>query len=441
MTGTTQTLCKPPAEPVPSGGNEKGGEPPLTRRQLRLAYLTTQYPKVSHTFIRRELTELERRGHHVLRLAIRPADSAIVDPADLQEDGRTIRCLSQPWWRLAVAAMLVLVSRPRRSAHAVAMAFRMGRTSERGLLRHLAYLVEAAFLLRILQRDRIEHVHVHFGTNAAAVARIIRAMGGPSYSMTIHGPDEFDNPRSAGLALKQADAAFTVAISDYCSAQLRRWAAPDHWPKIHVVRCGVSSKFLTKHEPIDPSSDTLVCVGRLCSQKGQLLLIDAMTRLREQGFAPKLVLAGDGEMRKALESKIERRGLRKQVHITGWIDETQVREHILAARAMVLPSFAEGLPVVIMEAMALGRPVISTYVAGIPELVRPGETGWLVPAGNVADLADAMRQALLAPVEQLDRMGQLGRDRVARFHDAATEAGRLEALLLASGDVHAESTR
>ncbi len=406
---------------------------PAPWRPMRLAYLTTQYPKVSHTFIRRELRELEKKGHHVLRLAIRSADSAIVDPADLEESGKTVHCLGQPWHRLVSGQLRTILTRPLGFVRAARMAFAMGRRSERGLLRHVAYLAEAAWLLQRLQQDRIEHLHVHFGTNAAAVARLIRCMGGPPYSMTVHGPDEFDAPRSSCLGPKQADAAFVAAISDYCSAQLRRWAAPDDWPRIHVIRCGVSSDFLGLHESIDPGSRTLVCVGRLCPQKGQLLLVEAAGRLCREGVSLRLVLAGDGEMRGVIDRRVAELHLGDHVRITGWIGEAEVRRHLLAARAMVLPSFAEGLPVVIMEALALGRPVISTYVAGIPELVRPGETGWLVPAGNVSELAAAMKDALLAPVERLGRMGSAGRTRVAQLHDAGIEAGRLEELLLAAG--------
>lgn len=399
---------------------------------MRIAYLTTQYPKVSHTFIRRELREIERRGHFILRLAIRRADAAIVDPADLEESGRTTQCMAQPRRRLLGGALSTFLSRPIRFLRAMKMALDMGHRSERGLLRHLAYLVEAGWMLKGLRRHRIEHVHVHFGTNATAVARLVRCLGGPPYSFTIHGPNEFDSPRSWRLEDKQADAAFVVAITDYCSAQLRRWARPEDWSKIHVVHCGVSEKFFRECEPIEPTSRRLVCVGRLCAQKGQLLLVEAVGRLCHEGLEPQLVLAGDGEMKPAIERRIDELGLREQVRITGWIGEADVRKELLAARAMVLPSFAEGLPVVIMEALALSRPVISTYVAGIPELVRPGETGWLVPAGNVEDLADAMREALLAPVEQLDRMGASGRRRVRELHDVAVEAGRLERLLLAS---------
>jgi glycosyltransferase involved in cell wall biosynthesis len=166
-------------------------------------------------------------------------------------------------------------------------------------------------------------------------------------------------------------------------------------------------------------------VGRLCEQKGQLLLLEAAAILHRRGIDFELVLAGDGEMRAEVERAIARDGLASKVTITGWISSSQVREQLLGSRALVLPSFAEGLPVVIMEAMALTRPVISTFVAGIPELIRPGLDGWLVPAGDTQALADAMARCLGEDVESLERMGRHARERVLARHDVDSEAAKL----------------
>lgn len=399
--------------------------------RLRLAYLTTEYPKVSHTFIRREIVELERRGHYVLRLAIRDGGGAIADPADQEEHRKTIHCLSLPKLQLLLSAIIVKASNPLRWLRALRMTLRMSRASDRGFLRHAAYLIEAAALLRILRRERIDHVHVHFGTNAAAVARLIRCLGGergPTYSFTIHGPDEFDSPRAFSLGEKVHDAAFTVAISDFCGAQIRRWSAFDDWNRVHVVHCTVGSQFFDHARPVDPASRTLVSVGRLSAQKGQLLLVEALRRVLDSGVEMDLVLAGDGEMRSEIEGRIAQLGLQGRVAITGWIGEQEVRDHLLAARALVQSSFAEGLPVVIMESLAMARPVISTAIAGIPELVRHGENGWLVPAGSVDELAAAMREAMTASTERLDRMGLAGQARVRDRHFTPTEAAKLESL-------------
>lgn len=412
--------------------NSRASDGVAAKPTLRIAYLTTEYPKVSHTFIRREILELERRGHHVVRMAIRGAGGAIADAADREEARRTIVCLNLPKSGMLMSIAAVKLRHPLRWLRAMGMMWRMSKVSDRGVLRHVAYLWEAAVLLRICERESIEHVHVHFGTNAAAVARLMRCLSGDrlSYSMTVHGPDEFDSPRAFSLGGKVSDAAFVCAISDFCSAQIRRWSESRDWRKIHVVRCTVGTEFFDRARPIPPQSKTLLSVGRLSAQKGQLLLIEAMARLRDEGVDAKLVLAGDGEMRAELEQAIAAARLQDRISITGWVDEATVREHLLNARALVQPSFAEGLPVVMMEALAMRRPVIGTAIAGVPELVRPGESGWIIPAGNVDELVNAMREVMNTPIEELNHMGTAGAQHVRGRHYTPTEADKLEALLL-----------
>ena len=177
-----------------------------------------------------------------------------------------------------------------------------------------------------------------------------------------------------------------------------------------------------------PAARRLLCIGRLSEEKGQLLLLQAAARLAAEGMQFELVLAGDGELRAEIEAAISRHKLDGRVRVTGWISGERVREEILAACALVLPSFSEGLPVVIMEAMALRRPVIATFVGGIPELVSPGEHGWLVPPGDVEALGGAMRACIDASVQTLARMGETARERVLERHDVEREVGKLTAL-------------
>jgi colanic acid/amylovoran biosynthesis glycosyltransferase len=395
---------------------------------MRIAYLTTEYPKASHTFIRREILELERRGHEVTRLAIRPLGDSVVDPTDREEALLTQYCLAQPKTSLLGAALGRGLVSPAAFGRAAMSTVSMGFRSERGIARHGAYLAEACYFLNVLFERQVEHVHAHFGTNAAAVARLIRLLGGPRYSFTVHGPDEYDAPRSLKLGAKVASSAFTVAISDYCSAQLRRWVDPAHWSRIQVVHCAVDDRFFGETPAIPPGSKQVVCVGRLSGQKGQLVLLDAFKRLVDEGIEGQLVLAGDGEMRSIVERRIGELDLAGRVLITGWIDESTVRRLLVESRALVLPSFAEGLPVVIMEAMAMKRPVLSTLIAGIPELVIQGETGWMIPAGNVEALVDGLRVVLTASTEDLDAMGEKGRSRVKARHHTVTEVDKLERL-------------
>lgn len=397
---------------------------------MNVAYLTNVYPAVSHTFIRRELMEIERQLGNVERFSIRKASHAIVDPDDQAEQNKTFCVLSQPPERWLRALLRRGLGRPLPALKGLAKSLRLARQAQRGWARPAAYFLEALLLVDELSERGIQHLHVHFGTNPATVAQIARAMGGPSYSFTVHGPDEFDAPLGLALGHKLEDASFVVAISDYCSAQLRRWARRDHWDKIQVVRCGVGEEFFEQARPIDAGSRTLVCVGRLAPQKGQQLLLDAFADVLSRGIDARLVLVGDGELREQLEQRIIARGLSEHVRITGFRTAAQVREELLAARALVLPSFAEGLPVVIMEAFALGRPVLSTYVAGIPELVKDGENGWLVPAGSREALTRAMSKALEASVPELEAMAARGRDAVRRYHSTSLEAAKLAAHML-----------
>ncbi|MFJ4432397.1 glycosyltransferase family 4 protein [Pseudomonas sp. NPDC089395] len=392
---------------------------------MRIAYFINQYPKVSHSFIRREILALERQGVVIQRIALRGWDGELQDAEDLAEREKTqyvlqggIKGLLKPVWQ-------VLRAEPRRFGSALWLALRLGLRADRPLPYHLVYLAEACCVVQWLEAFGAEHVHAHFGTNSAEVVMLANALGGPAFSFTVHGPEEFDKPQFLHVGEKVRRAAFVASVSSYGRSQLYRWVAHEHWDKVKVVHCGLEPGFHQVAAQATPTAPRLVCVGRLCEQKGQLLLLEAAHRLADQGLDFELVLAGDGEMRAQIEALIARYGLQAQVRITGWISSAQVREEILAARALVLPSFAEGLPVVIMEAMALRRPVLTTYVAGIPELVRPGENGWLFPAGAVDELAAAMADCLAQPVEVLQRMGEAARQRVLERHDIDTEAAKL----------------
>jgi glycosyltransferase involved in cell wall biosynthesis len=244
----------------------------------------------------------------------------------------------------------------------------------------------------------------------------------------VHGPEEFDKPQALKLAEKIQRAAFVVAISSFGRSQLYRWIDYEYWPKVKIIHCGLEQSFYDVASLDPPQKTRLVCVGRLCEQKGQLLLLEACRNLKEKGLDFELTLAGDGEMRFEVERLISVYKLSPNVRITGWISSNQVREEILASHAMVLPSFAEGLPVVIMEAMALRRPVISTYVAGIPELVINRENGWLVPAGSVIELTNAIEEMLSSSPEQLRAMGDAAYEVVKEQHDIDTEATKLAVL-------------
>lgn len=396
---------------------------------MRVAYLVNCYPRVSHTFIREEIAALERQGVAVERFSVRRTPDQLVDEADLRERTKTRVILDGGKLRLLSAPLEAFARSPRRALNALNLTLRLGARSDRGILRHLAYLAEACVLLEWTRAADSGHVHAHFGTNSATVAMLCRLLGGPPYSFTAHGPEEFDNPVMLGLSEKIAHADFVIAISSFGRSQLYRRCSHSEWDKVQVVHCGLRRELLEAIPAPFPTRPRMVSVARLSEQKGQLLLIEAVHRLKASGVADlELVLVGDGELRGELEARIDALNLRTNVTITGWADSKRVRAELDAARVFVLPSFAEGLPVALMEALAVGRPVITTNVAGIAELVTP-ECGWLVPAGSIDALVDAMRQALNVPPPVLEQMGRVGAQRVRERHDVDVEAQRLAALL------------
>jgi colanic acid/amylovoran biosynthesis glycosyltransferase len=408
------------------GSVQLGIQSPQVTETLCVAYLVNQYPKVSHSFIRREILALERQGVRVQRVALRGWAGELLNSQDECEREQTHYVLQGGWFALLKAMATVLLAHPGAFFATLWLATRLGWRADRPLPLHWVYFAEACVIHRWLKATRAQHLHAHFGTNPAEVAMLVHALGGPPYSFTVHGPEEFDKPESLHLADKLRAAAFVVAISSYGRSQLFRWVAQAHWHKVHVVHCGLEPEFHANTSSSPPASPRLVCVGRLCEQKGQLLLIQAAHQVIQQGL--ELVLAGDGEMRAPIEALIDQLNLRAHVRITGWISSEQVRTELLAARAMVLPSFAEGLPVVLMEAMALRRPVITTFVAGIPELVRQGQDGWLFPAGDLDGLVQAMSDCLTASTERLAHMAESAHERVLARHNVDVEAAKLTSL-------------
>ncbi|MEX0304284.1 MAG: glycosyltransferase [Leisingera sp.] len=393
---------------------------------MKIAYVLNTYPQPSHSFIRRELQALENQGLEIIRLAMRPAEAALVDPGDKAEAARTEYVLQAGAGRL-LAALAREAASPGRFAPALKLALKLARASDRGILRHLIYLGEAAYVKQRCAAEGVQHMHAHFGTNSAAVAMLAHALGGPGYSFTVHGPEEFDAPRTLSLGEKINRARFTVGVSSFGRSQLSRWAAFGKWDSLKVVHCGIEPARFADPAPLPEGPVQLAAIGRFVEQKGQMVLVGAMAQLVQELPDLHLSLIGDGEMRLDLEAAIRECGLEDHITLTGWLSEEGVRSELAQCHALVMPSFAEGLPMVVMEAMAAARPVIATYIAGTPELVVPEQTGWLVPAGDETALAEAVRALAAAPWQDLQAMGHAGRERVLDRHDSAAEAAKLAA--------------
>jgi glycosyltransferase involved in cell wall biosynthesis len=404
-------------------------EDPLLSTERPIAYLVNRYPEANMTFIWREIEALEALGTRICRFTIRRGETALPDAASRAEQDATRIITGRGIAGLVLASLRVLCTRPAAFSRSLWTACRLGWGSERGVILHLAYLAEACALLPWLKQCKARHLHAHFGTNSAMVA------------LLCHGPTEFDRAVSINLEEKIRRAAFVVAVSEFGRGQLYRWCPLEHWPKIHVVACGLDRTFLEASlaDP-PPVARRLVCVGRLVKQKGHVILVEAARQLVAAGLDFELTLIGDGPLRADLERLIRQRGLDRVIRLAGWLSTDDVRRAIRGSRAMVVPSFAEGLPVVLMESLALRRPVITTTIAGIPELVAAGVNGWLVPPGSVEGLAGAMRDALTADPVLLARMGEAGRASVLRNHDGAAQASKLLALFDAADKVPASTT-
>ncbi|HXI87140.1 MAG TPA: glycosyltransferase, partial [Parvularculaceae bacterium] len=353
---------------------------------MKVAYLVNQYPGISHSFVRREIAALERAGCAVCRFAARPSKQGVIAEEDKAEEKLTRYIVRTPKTKIVVDITSSFLAAPLRSLGAFGAALRLGWRSEAGLVHHVIYYAEAMALAAWLRRENLAHIHAHFGTNSATVAMLAAQVNAAGFSMTVHGPEEFDKSGLIGLPEKIKACRFAAGVSSYGASQLRRLVPPDYWGRIKIVRCGVEKDFHESRAAISPARDQFVSIGRLSEQKGQMTLIEAAGLLKEKGRAFTVTLIGDGEMRPVLEMAIRRHDVADRVFLAGWKTPVEVRAALERARALVLPSYAEGLPVSIMEAFSLARPVISTYIAGIPELVVPGQNGWLVPAGDAEAL-------------------------------------------------------
>lgn len=350
-----------------------------------LAYLVSRYPAVSHTFILREVIRLRELGHRIHTASINAPDRLLeaMDPAERVEADATY-FVKADGARGALAGLAFWAVRaPGKLLGAIVQGLRMGRG-----LRGLAYAVEAAMVARWMRRHDMAHLHVHFGNAGASVGVLVKVLTGCHLSYTIHGPDEFDDVSGQRLAMKMHAADAVVCISQFARGQLMRISAPLDWAKFQVCRLGVDPRQFTFVAPAEGQSHIrMLCVGRLTPAKGQVLLVQACAQLRDTGLDFSVTLVGDGPDRARVEQAIAELDLQQHVKLAGSLTQDGVRRALAQSDIFVLPSLAEGIPVVLMEAMSSGVPCVSTPVNGIPELIEHGRTGMLATPGDAESLA------------------------------------------------------
>jgi colanic acid/amylovoran biosynthesis glycosyltransferase len=419
--------------PGPSRSTGSGASPSAPQK---LAYVTSAYPAVSHTFILREVEALRRQGAEISTFSIRrtPPDQLLAE-ADRRADETTTSILPAGWARLLVAHLRCFARGPRGYFSTLRSALHLGPPGPRGRLWQLFYFAEAVILWSECEKRGIRHLHVHLANAAADLALIATRLGNAadpwqpwSWSFTMHGPTEFYDLRHFRLAEKVREARFVVCISDFARSQLMGLSDPDTWDRLHVVHVGVPvGQFTPTGELPAGQPPTVLYVGRLVPEKGQAVLLEAVARMAAEGQDLSVKLVGEGQLRPQLERMAERLGIADRVLFLGAVGQEQIRALYEEAAIFCLPSFAEGVPVVLMEAMAMELAVVTTRIAGIPELIGDGVDGLLVAPGRADQLAQALSR-LIADPELRRRLGADGREKVLREFDTEETAAQLYAL-------------
>ena len=395
-------------------------------RPLRIAYLVSQYPGVSHTFILREVLALRERGIAIETASINdhpPADK--MTQVEQRELGQTLYVKRAGAPGLAKALAWALPRHPAGLARGLFAALRLGGSDPSRLLLCLFYYAEAVLLARWVQQRSCSHLHVHFATEAATVGMLMTRIVPVSLSMTVHGPDEFYDVPGYFLPQKIAACRFIVCISFFARSQMMRLAPGDEWRKFEIARLGVdSAHFVPRPHRASPTPFQVLCVARLVPTKGQRVLIEAIARLKDGGRAIQLRLIGDGPDRSSLERLVRERGLAGCVSFEGSVNQDSIRGFYEAADVFALASFAEGIPVVLMEAMSMEIPCIASRINGIPELVRDGTDGLLVAPSDSGAVAAAIAR-LMDDAALRESFGKAGRQRIQQAYDLGSSADRL----------------
>jgi colanic acid/amylovoran biosynthesis glycosyltransferase len=386
---------------------------PLPRR---LAYLVSRYPFVSHVFILREVLALRRAGAEVDTYTVRrPELEDLRTPEDREAYDTTPALVPARPAELLLAHLGALLTRPHRYIGTLLLALRLRPAGAKGALWQLFYFGEAVLMWRKCRRRKTRHIHAHHANVASDVALLAAALGGEkwSWSFTMHGPIEFFAVAHHRLAQKTELARFVVCISHYARSQLMGLVGMEHWDKLRVVRCGVD---LARFPVVDRSdrgrATEIVTVGRAVPEKGQGLLIEALAELAARGVEARLTVVGGGPALDDLRALAGRLGVAGSVEFTGPVGQGEILSYYERADVFAMPSFAEGIPVVLMEAMATGLPVVTTRITGIPELVDDGESGHLVSPGRTDELREALERVLAASPDERAAMGRAGRARV-----------------------------
>jgi len=379
--------------------------------RIHIAYLNTRYPALSHTFIENEIRAVRDEGVEVHTFSIRrPAPGDLLSRHHRDAERETFYILDGIF--SFIKSIFHGLLKPLRFMSCLIFSQKISPPGLEMRSLHLIYAMESIRLALEMSRRNLRHIHVHMANNGATVALLACIYDkGLEYSMTIHGSDEFFHVDRFYLKIKTERARFVRCISHFCKAQIMIWSNPDKWADYHIVHCGVDAgRFSMKQDQSDKKF-TILFVGRLEPIKGLIVLFEAVKRLTNAGIDCRLDIVGDGPLNDVLLKKAMQIGLLERVAFNGPVGQDEIMDHYDRAHALVISSFMEGIPVVLMEAMAKGLAVVATNVGGITELVEDGSNGFVVPAGSVDHLYDALKR--LADDHELTvKMGIQGRKKV-----------------------------
>lgn len=391
---------------------------------MKIAYITGEYPRATDTFIQREVSNLRKHGLEVQTFSVRkPSLDHLVGEEQKAEHARTDYLLPLSPLLLLWCHLNCLLKNPGSYWQGVKLAWKTSQPGFKGGLYQLFYFLEAAVLAHRLRRQGIRHIHNHIATSSCTVAMLAAKIRGGTFSFTMHGPHIFFEPYRWRLNEKIRQAKFVSCISNFCRSQGMLFVSPEHWDKLRIIHCGVEPELFT---PVNHQGqgNRLLYVGRLAAMKGLPLLFEALSQLKARYPEVKLTVVGDGGEREEIKAIAQSLSLANQIDFVGYKSQAEVREYLQASDVFVLPSFAEGVPVVLMEAMAAGVPVLTTQIAGVPELVTHGNSGWLVPPGNVASLTEGLA-SLMDDADLRNRFGKAGQEKVAAEFNVVLEAKKL----------------
>lgn len=405
----------------------------------RVLYFASEYPRATDTFIQREISSLRDNGVDVESSAAhRPGDEHMVGEEQRSERERTFYLLPPSMASVTRAHLGLLRRSPRRYVSALGLAARSARPGIRGAVYQMFYFAEAGLLAARLRQGRFDHLHSHFGDVSTSIAMIAAELAAVPFSFTLHGPGVFFEAQTWRLDTKIERAAFVSCISWFARSQAQLLGGQEHADKLHIIHCGVDpTRYVDRSiAPEDEGDDAvasafrLAFVARTDHVKGLSLLIEALAVLRPELPGIHLEVAGDGPDRARFETLASKIGVSDLVTFRGYISQSEVAEMLARTDAYVLPSFAEGVPVGLMEAQASGLPVVATQVGGVSELVIDGETGFVCRPGDVEHLIAALR-LLGADPDLRRRLGAGGRARVTAEFNSFTEGNRLAQLFRA----------